>query len=155
MPFNAVISYTSSVGSEFLINFKDFSVQDFSLPVVDVSLVLVGSVDEKLGFRDLVEIARIIENFLNKNQVILYYYCDSSDSDVFIRERKNKLQPQEFRHRLFDTLFGFMKNNNFVKDEIIINDPANTKHYISLITKMVDKSTLTEVNIAVQKMNDK
>ena len=46
--------------------------------------------------------------------------------------------------------------DNFVKDEIIIDDPANkTSHYISLITKIKDKASLTEVSIEVQKMNDK
>ena len=45
MSFNTVIPYTSSVGSKFLINFKDFIYQDFSLPVVDVSLFLVENTE--------------------------------------------------------------------------------------------------------------
>lgn len=155
MAFNIVIPYTSSVGSKFLLSFKDFVQQDFSLPVVDVSLILVKPVDESLELRDLIAITRIIKDFLNDNQVVLYYYCDSSASDIFISERNNKMSPQEFRHNLFNSLFDLMKFDNFVKDEIIIDDPENSNHYISLITKEVDRSSLTEVSIAAQKMNDK
>ena len=72
MSFNKVIPYTSSVGSKFLINFSDFQEQEFSLPVVDVSLVLAESVDELLSLKDLIEIVRIIIDFLNDNQVVLY-----------------------------------------------------------------------------------
>lgn len=155
MAFNTVIPYTSSVGSKFLINFKDFIQQDFSLPVVDVSLFLVESTEAGLGLRDLIALTRIIKDFLNENQVVLYYYCDTSASDIFISPRNQKMQPQEFRHSLFNALFDLMKVTDFVKDEIIIEDPANNTHYISLITKVADKSSLTEVSIAVQQMNDK
>ena len=48
-----------------------------------------------------------------------------------------------------------MKLDHLVKDEIIISDPINSTHYISLITKLEDKSALTEVSIAVQQMDDK
>lgn len=155
MSFNIVIPYTSSVGSKYLINFKDFVQKDFSLPVVDVSLFLVESVEKNLTIKDLIAITRIIIDFLNKNQVVLYYYCDTNDSDIFISERNNTMLPHEFRHNLFNSLFDLMKIRNFVKDEIIINDPINSNHYISLITKKEDKSALTEVSIEVQKMNDK
>ena len=155
MFFNTVIPYTSSVGSKFLINFKDFSIQDFSLPVVDVSLLLVEPTEAGLSLRDLIALARIIKSFLNENKVVLYYYCDTSASDIFISQRNKKMQPQKFRHSLFNVLFDLMKVTDFVKDEIIIDDPTNNTHYITLITKVADKSSLTEVSIAVQKMNDK
>ena len=155
MSFNKVIPYTSSVGSKFLINFSDFQEQEFSLPVVDVSLVLAESVEELLSLKDLVEIVRIIIDFLNDNQVVLYYYCDSSDADIFMSVRNKQQLPQEFRHNLFNALFSFMKLDHLIKDEIIISDPINSTHYISLITKIEDKSALTEVSIAVQQMDDK
>lgn len=156
MSFNTVIPYTSSVGSKFLINFKDFIQQDFSLPIIDVSLFLVESTEAKVTLKDLIALTRIIIDFLNNNQVVLYYYCDTSGSDIFISQRNYKMQPQEFRHNLFNALFDLMKITHFVKDEIIIDDNANnTIHYISLITKSEDKASLTEVSIEVQKMNDK
>lgn len=56
MSFNKVIPYTSSVGSKFLIQFTDFNHQDFSIPVIDVSLVLVESSVTAVGIRDLISI---------------------------------------------------------------------------------------------------
>lgn len=89
---------------------------------------MVESVDENLEFRDLIAIVRIIKDFLNENQVVLYYYCDSSASDIFIRERKDIMLPQEFRHNLFNTLFDFLRITHFVKDEIIIDDHGANAH---------------------------
>jgi len=156
MAFNSVIPYISSGGNKFLISFKDFIQQDFSLPVVDVSLVLVESTaGTGLTLKDLIPISRIVKKFLNDNQVVLYYYCDTSDSDISTSQRNQKLQPQQYRHSLFNALFDLMKVSDFIKDEIVIKDPASTTHYITLITKESDKSCLTEVSITVQQMNDK
>ena len=155
MAFNSVIPFTSTVGSKFLLQFKDFKQQDFSLPVVDVSIVQVASKEVPIGIKDLIALSRIIRDFLFENQVVLYYYCDTSDSDIFISLKNQKMLPQEFRHSLFNALFDLMKVSDFVKDEIIIEDPEATAHYISLITKVADKSSLTEVSVAVQQLNDK
>ena len=155
MLFNSVIPYTSADGSKFLLNFKDFTLQDFSLPVVDVSLVLVETTGKSLTLKDLISLTRIVKKFLSVNQVVLYYYCDASPIDIYISEKNKAMTPQEFRYNLFNALFDLIKTNDFVKDEIIIEDPENNTHYISLITKVEDKSNLTEISIEVQKMNDK
>ena len=155
MSFDTVIPYESSVGSKFLISFKDFKRQDFSLPVVDVSIILFEPTNKGLTLKDLISITRIIKEFLNKNRVILYYYCDTSSDDIFISKKNSVMKPQEFRHKLFNSLFCLMKSTDFVKDEIIIDDPENNTHYISLMTRVTDKTSLTEVSIEVQKMNDK
>ena len=89
-----VVPYTSSVGSQFLINFKEFeSQEDFSIPVIDVSLILVEAKDEAIGMRDLIAISRIVSDFLNNNKVVLYYYCDHSSDDIFISERHQGMSP--------------------------------------------------------------
>lgn len=154
MAVDLVVPFSSSVGSKYLINFKDFPYQGFSLPVLDVSLVLVEPSNQLLGLNDLFTISKIILDFINKNDVILYYYCDIN-ADIFMSKRRSLMQPQEFRHNLFNALFSYMKQDNLVKDEIIIDDPGVNTHYISLITKVEHKSSLTEVSIEVQKMNDK
>lgn len=155
MPVDLVVPFTSSVGSKYLINFKDFPYQGFSLPVIDVSLVLVEASSELLSLRDLIAISRIVMDYVNNNDVILYYYCDMNISDLFMSKNKSKMQPQEFRHNLFNALFSYMKQDTLVKDEIIIEDPEANTHYISLITKIEYKTSLTEVGVEVQKMNDK
>lgn len=157
MADDIVVPYTSSVGSQFLINFKEFELQeDFSIPVIDVSLILVEAKGEAIGLRDLIAISRIVRDFLNNNKVALYYYCDHSSDDIFISERHQRMSPQEYRSNLFSSILDFVDVTNFVKDEIIIGDEnSNEAHYISLITKEEDKSTLTEISIKVQEMNDK
>ena len=155
MAVDLVVPFTSSVGSKYLINFKDFPHQGFSLPVLDVSLVLVEPSNQLLNLNDLFDISHIILDYINNNDVILYYYCDTNATDIFISKKRSLIQPQEYRHNLFNALFSYMKQDNLVKDEIIIDDPAANTHYISLITKAEHKSSLTEVSIEVQKMNDK
>ena len=157
MADDIVIPYTSSVGSQFLINFKEFeSQEDFSIPVIDVSLILVVDKEEAIGMKDLIAISRIVRDFLNDNKIVLYYYCDHSSDDIFISERHETMSPQEFRSNLFSSIFNFINVANFVKDQIIIGDKNSADaHYISLITKVEDKSSLTEISVKVQEMNDK
>ena len=157
MSYNIVIPFTSSVGSQFLINFKKFeSQEEFSIPVIDVSLVLVDSKERTVSIKDLINISKIIKDYLFEKKVVLYYYCDHSCDDIFISKRHEKMSPQEFRSNLFGSLFDFLKVDNFTKDQIIVEDKQNeTTHYISLITKIEDKSNLTEISIKIQEMNDK
>lgn len=157
MAVDIVIPYTSTVGSQFLINFKEFeSQEDFSISVIDVSLILVEAKEQAIGMKDLIAISRIIRDFLNENKVVLYYYCDHSSDDIFISERHVDMPPQKFRSNLFSSIFNFIDVSYFVKDQIIIGDEdSNDAHYISLITKEEDKSGITEISIKVQEMNDK
>ncbi|MBS9767472.1 MAG: hypothetical protein KGV44_08020 [Flavobacteriaceae bacterium] len=156
MSLDITIPYISSVQSKFLINFKEVNYEDISsIPIVDVSIVLVESKNEILPLKDLISIGRLIRDYLINNQVVLYYYCDTSSDNIEISERNKELEPQEFRHKLFNSLYKLFDNKDIVKDEIIIEDPTNNTHFISLITKTSDKTNLTNVSIAVQQMNDK
>ncbi|MCT4665931.1 MAG: hypothetical protein N4A45_11940 [Flavobacteriales bacterium] len=151
---NTVVPFTSSVGSKFLINFEKFKLQEFSIPLISLSLVLVEPSNKVLSLKDLIGIARIIRYFMIENNTVLYYYCDISN-DLSISEKNSYLKPNEFRHKLFSCIFNFMKDKDFVKDEIIIKDEMGNCHFISLIAKAEDKSRLTDINIAIQQMNDK
>lgn len=157
MVLEAVIPFTSSNSHKFLIKFETFKGGvDFSIPLIDISLVLVEPMDNrKVEFKDLISIANLIKDYLNINQVVLYYYCDHSADDLFISDKNKHLLPQEYRSFLFSRMFDFLKIHNFVKDEIIIIDNDNIPHHISLITKKEDRKSLTEISIEVQKMNDK
>ncbi len=156
MSLDITIPYISSVQSKFLINFKEVNYEGISsIPIVDVSIVLVESKNKILPLKDLISICRLIKEYLINNQVVLYYYCDTNSDNIKISVRNKELEPQEFRHKLFNSLYRLFSNTGIVKDEIIIEDPANNTHFISLITKTIDKENLTNVSIAVQQMNDK
>lgn len=152
-----VVPYTSSVGSKFLISFKEFESQDkFSIPVIDLTLVLVETNDKAIQIKDLIAISRIVKDYLETNKVVLYYYCDHSSDGITISKRHLDMSSQKYRSDLFNTIFDFMRVSVFVKDDIIIFDSHNNEsHYISLITKVEDRSSLTEVSIKVQEINDK
>lgn len=154
---DTVIPYTSIAGSQYLIQLKNFeSDDDFGIDVIDVSITLVLEKEKVVSLRDLIIITRMIKDYLIDNKVVLYYYCDHSRDDIFISKRNIEKTPQEYRSNLFESLFDFMETDGFIKDQIIIGDQNSPDaHFISLISKEEDKSYLTDISIAVQKMNDK
>lgn len=156
MSLNKVIPFTSCNNHKYLIKLEEFySGINFSLPVVNITLVLIDTKDNVIEFKDLIAIAKIIVDYIKKNDVILYYYCDHTSEDITLSKRHEQMLPQEFRSRLFSLMFSFMKRDDILKDEIVIKDENQIPHYISLIAREEHKSSLTEVNVEIQKMNDK
>jgi len=150
MPLEKVIPFESKGGNQYLINFTIFkSGIDFGIPIVDVSLVLVKSISDRISLTELFHISELILEYLNNNDVVLYYYCDTIEIN---RSSKNKnMLPQEFRHELFSKLFMKKNTCDLVKNDIIIRN----EHYISLISSEVHKKKVTEISNKVSEMNDK
>jgi hypothetical protein len=61
--------------------------------------------------------------------------------------------PQEYRYLLFDRLFERFNDGSLIKDDVIIEE--NGGHYISLISSIKNKKTLTHISTEIEKINDK
>lgn len=155
MPLEQIIPFESKGGNQYLISFKVFeSGIDFGIPIIDVSLVLVESITVNISISELFSISELVFEYLNNNDVVLYYYCDITEIK---RSYKNKnMLPQEFRNILFTKLFEKKRADNMLKNDIVIhNEKNNDIHYISLISSNINKKKMTEISNEVSKMNDK
>jgi hypothetical protein len=87
----------------------------------------------------------IIHNYLNQHNVVLYYYCDTAVIKMRIN-REEKLLPQEYRSKLFSSMFNKKNIDDYLLAEIRISDPERGDHFTSLISSInnVDKIKLIE-----------
>jgi hypothetical protein len=134
MKLEHTLPYETSEGNKYLIRFSAFNPLvvpiEIKVPVINLELVQVEFVKQN-GHAFLKYLAQYICDYINSFDVILYYYCDKSD----ISMRKNRCStPQQYRHDLFSKLYATINNETLIRDIIIINDPENGDHYISLIT---------------------
>ena len=141
-------------GYQYLVIFREVTANqnNYNIPLVDVSIILMSSNIENNSFKTLNKFIEIIFIYLQKNDVIIYYYCDV----VTIKIRKNrkiKLSPQEFRFKLFSALFSRINSDDFYLQEIISIDKTQNNHYISLISKITNKNKIKAVMTDIEKMN--
>jgi hypothetical protein len=152
MIYNIVIPFTTKKGNEYLIKFDEFHhFHHFSKPIIDIALVLVNNKANANTIGDLLQISSIIKNYIQDNDVILYYYCDHHS----IERRKTEYTPQQFRFQLFNAMFKRINHSNFIKKDIIIEDKINGNHYISLISNIRNSEVLNDVFIEIEKLNQK
>ena len=140
------IPLTTDEGYEYLVVFKEFcnTPRNYGIIIIDVSIILMGDVIPINSIKTFSRFSQIILDYLNENNVILYYYCDTSD--IAIRNnRKRKVTPQEFRSKLFSKIFEKMNPTNFIEKPIKINDPENGNHYTSLICHKQNSKVLFEI----------
>ena len=132
MSYNRLIPYETKGGNEYVVRLQVCDSEQ-GLPIVDVTLTRLNKVAQN-GIQDLCGIAQIVKTYIEMNDVILYYYCAFENT---ITQRDEKVAPQEYRKRLFDMLYARISDASFYKKDVIIVDPRdNTKHYISLISKI-------------------
>lgn len=153
MSLDKVIPFTSKSGNKYLIQFGIFKgYQDLGIPVVDVSLVLAEHNSANNSIKDLKDISQIIIDYLNKHDVIIYYYCDNKE----IKRRDRKILPQEYRFRLFDRLFCWLNHKSLIKNDIIINDDSNNDiHFISLISNKRNIERIKDISEEINRMSHK
>lgn len=107
---------------------------------------------ESNSYKTLSKFIEIIFGYLSKNDVIIYYYCDVAP--IKIREnRKIKFSPQEFRFKLFSTMFSKTNSDAFYLQEIVLNDKEETNHYTTLISRISNKENVEVVKSDIEKLN--
>ncbi len=151
------IPFKSTTGNQYLIGFTEFENISLSLsvPIVNITIERITDYRVSIGLTDLIKISRIIKDYLESNNVVLYYYCDNKEIE---RSKKNlSRSPQEYRNILFDKLFEIgSKNGEFIKDDIVINDQTNNIiHFISLISRSSNNASMTQISNEIALLNDK
>jgi hypothetical protein len=134
MQLEHTLPHETKEGNKYLIEFSLFKEAaipvNVGLPIVNLNLIQVEFVKQN-GHAFLKYLAQYICDYVNTFDVILYYYCDRSD----INMRKNRgVSPQQYRHDLFSMLYATINNETLIREIVVINDPENGDHYISLIS---------------------
>ena len=150
MELEQEVAFITKEGYEYLINFTEFPQNNFeyNIHIIDVSIILMSDSIENNSIETLIVFTNIINEYLIKNDVLLYYYCDTSDIKMR-NNRKTKLLPQEFRSKLFSSMFNQKKLENYLLKAIKVSDLINGDHYLSLISheKNIDKIVIIENDI--------
>lgn len=154
MELEQEITFTTDEGYEYLIRFTEFPQNNFeySICIVDVSIILMSDGVEKNSSKTLLFFSNSINEYLQKNDVILYYYCDTSE--IQMRNNRNtKMLPQEFRSKLFSAMFDQRNFENYILKEIKVSDPTNGDHYLSLISHIKNTSRIEQIEQDILKFN--
>ena len=148
------VAFETEEGYQYIIGFKEVnSVPDnYNIKLVDVTIALISENIESNSLKTLNKFIDIILDFLSKNDVILYYYCDIVPIKIRTN-RKNIFSPQEFRFTLFSKMFNKQKSEKFYLQDIIIEDEAGGNHYVSLISRISNKETVELVKQDIEKFN--
>ena len=113
---NLEIPFKTEEGYEYLVVFQEYPnyTSIFGIKIVDVSIILMNEEIEHNSYKSLIKFVKIIHQYLESNtDVILYYYCDISP--IKIRgNRKRKYSYQEFRSKLFLSLFEKFNSQKYI-----------------------------------------
>lgn len=107
MELDKKIPFLTEEGHQYLVSFVKFSANgiDYGIPIIDVSITLMNDEIEYNTIKTLNIFVDIINNYLDQHNVVLYYYCDTAAINMRIN-RKEKLLPQEYRSKLFSSMFN-------------------------------------------------
>ncbi|QYS89717.1 hypothetical protein [Flavobacterium davisii] len=154
MELEKEIPFVTEEGYEYLVSFIEFSANgiEYDIPIVDVSITLMSNDVENNSIKTLNKFADIIDDYLKEHNVVLYYYCDTAPIKMRAN-RKETMLPQEFRSKLFSSMFNQRNFENYVLKEIKISDSERGDHFTSLISNLnnIDKIQLIETDL--QKFN--
>jgi len=160
MVLEQVIPLTTIEGHKYLIQLSPFDLIaypiEITIDIVNIVILLVDEIENQPinNASTLFQMAKIIQKYLDINNVVLYCYCDNK----IIKRNKNKLHllPQDYRSQLFSSLFS--KNNalkEYLNEVIYIPDEKNGDHYIHLISRIENKYHIDAIATELDKFNDK
>lgn len=139
MALDRIVPLQTREGHKYLIKFNSFNLDvipdEITVPIIDITIEKVNDLAETNNAGTLFQIAAIIKDYTIENDVILYCYCDTAP----IAKRSPETLNQEFRSLLFIKMFEKQANDEYLNEQIIINDPANGDHYIHLFSKIHNK----------------
>lgn len=154
MSFELEVPFETEEGYQYIVSFREFPPNqiDYDIPLIDISITLVSSNIETNSLKTLNKFIKIVLEYLEQNDVIVYYYCDTAP--IKIRQnRKQIYSNQEFRFNLFLLMFNKMKSDAFYLQDIIITDNENGNHYTSLISRTSNKEKVELVKLDIEKFN--
>jgi len=95
----------------------------------------------------LIQLGKLIKEYIDHNNVILYYYCDTEE----VRRSHHNLRrsPQAYRNELFAVLFDRMEPEGLVRETNVIVGEHGEEHYLVLITRDRNQEALREIKVSV------
>lgn len=155
MQLEHTLSHETTEGNKYLVEFSAFNQNaipiNVKLPIINLSLVQVEAVKQNSP-TFLKYLAQYVCDYINRFDVILYFYCDTSE--ITMRKSRNST-PQKYRHELFSTLYDTIPNESVIREIIVIKDDSVGDHYISLITSEKNKKELEVLTAEFEDFRDK
>ena len=155
MQLQHTLSHETKEGNKYLVEFSAFPENvipaSIKVPIINLSLVQVEMVKQNSP-SFLKYLAQYVCDYINTFDVILYYYCDTSD--IAMRKSRHST-PQKYRHELFGTLYDTIHNESIIRETIIIKDDSIGDHYISLITTEKNRRELEALTTEFEDFKDK
>lgn len=153
MALDRIVPLQTREGHKYLLKFNSFNLHvipdGITVPIIDITIEKVNDLAETNNAGTLFQIAAIIKEYAVQNDVILYYYCDTAP----IVKRSNEVLNQEFRSLLFIKMFEKQANDEYLNEQIIINDPVNGDHYIHLFSKIHNKPSIDLIASELQRFD--
>lgn len=153
---NITIPIECSDGHQFLLKLTDCRNLpiESEIEIVDITLIDVARTNITNNAGTLNRIASILFNFLDENDVILYFYCSKDP----IKKSKNRadMSYQQYRHSLFCAMFSRItrhSTNCFVDKSIILKDNVYGDHYIHLMSKIEYLEMLDKLENHINEFN--
>ena len=146
--------FETEEGYQYIVSFRQFpsNQNNYKIPLIDISITLVSLNIETNSLKTLNKFIKIVLEYLEKNDVIVYYYCDTGS--IKIRQNRRQIYSnQEFRFNLFLLMFNKMKSDAFYLQNIIITDKQKGNHYTSLISRISNKEKVEFVKSDLEKFN--
>ena len=136
---NITIPIDCEDGHQFLLKLTDCRNLPIEpgIEIVDIALIDASSVVGINNAGTLNRISLILLNFLEENDVVLYFYC--AKDPIRIRTRKEGVSYQQYRSRLFCSMYDRVTNSHagrFINKSIVLRDSTYGDHYIHLISKV-------------------
>ncbi len=140
-----IATFRTSQGSVYLIKFSKFDSDAIETKVPIIDLVLKQDVNKGHDNYELLNyLSKEVLSYLDKHRCVIYFYCDHEF--IHKNERNSKYSNQEYRSKIFNSMFQRMKQKSQISNQafdyvirnIEIVDPENGDHFISVISKILD-----------------
>lgn len=148
------VPFETDEGYQYIVSFREFppNQSNYKIPLIDISITLVSDNIETNSLKTLNKFIKIVLEYLEKNDVIIYYYCDTAPINIR-QNRKENFSNQEFRFNLFLLMFNKMKDNTFYLQPVIISDDERGNHYTSLLSRTANIEKVQLVKSDLENFN--
>lgn len=153
---NVTFAIECSEGHQYLLKLtecKNLPIE-IDIKIVDIALVPVSKPDTINNAGTLNKIASILFNFLEENDVILYFYC--SKDPIQQRESREPMSYQKYRSFLFTCMYNKTSkdhNDEFIHKQIVLLDQVYGDHYVHLITKSKYTQKINDLETSLNEFN--
>lgn len=153
---NITLPIECSDGHQYLLKLTDCKNLPIksSIEIVDIVLRSASKIDIINNAGTLNRIASILFNFLDENDVILYFYC--SKDPIKKRNTRDEMSYQQYRSSLFTSMFDRTTRHHkgeFINKPIILKDMVYGDHYIHLIAHSKHSDKLDELKGELNTLN--